>query len=153
MDTWYVIDSGSIGIRLIPVSALYDAQSTLGLLLPISKDFMLTIPSIIDNPYVQVDVRVVILYYGALHHGMLLSPGLSTAEKNKYSLFFYRKTLQHMEHWLLQDNVNELSLHVSFWMVSPPFKIHTVLPGCYRIFFSRHTLNNERADSRSLFTT
>lgn len=80
---------------------------------------MLTIPSIIDNPYVQVDVRVVILYYGALHHGMLLSPGLHIAEKSKYSLFFYRKTLQYMEQWLLQDNINELSLHVTFWMVSP----------------------------------
>lgn len=114
-------DSGSIGHKLIAVSALYDAQSTLGLLLPIIRDFMLTIPSIIDNPYVQVDVRVIILYYGALHHGMLLSPGLDTAEKNKYSLFFYRKTLQHMEQWLIQDNVNELSLHVAFWMVSSRF--------------------------------
>lgn len=121
MDTWYVTDSGSIGHKLIAVSALYDAQSTLGLLLPIIRDFMLTIPSIIDNPYVQVDVRVIILYYGALHHGMLLSPGLDTAEKNKYSLFFYRKTLQHMEQWLIQDNVNELSLHVAFWMVSSRF--------------------------------
>lgn len=80
---------------------------------------MLTIPSIIDNPYVQVDVRVVILYYGALHHGMLLMPGIGISEKNKYSLFFYRKTLQYMEQWLIQDHVNELSLHVAFWMVSP----------------------------------
>ncbi|KAF3402580.1 hypothetical protein DPV78_004758 [Talaromyces pinophilus] len=98
------------------IHTLYDAQSTLGLLLPISKDFMLTIPSIIDNPYVQVDVRMIILYYGALHQGMLLSPDLSIAEKNKYELFFYRKTLQYIEQWLVQDNVNELSLHVAFWM-------------------------------------
>lgn len=116
-------------MQLIAGSALYDAQSTLGLLLPISRDFMLTIPSIIDNPYVQVDVRVIILYYGALHHGMLLSPDLSIAEKNKYELFFYRKTLQYMEQWLLQYNVNELSLHVSFWMVSPQLRTYIVPPG------------------------
>jgi hypothetical protein len=128
-------------------------QSTLGLLLPISKEFMLTIPSIIDNPYVQVDVRVVILYYGALHHGMLLSTGLSIPEKNEYSLFFYRKTLQHMEEWLLQDNVNELSLHVAFWMVSL-VNLSSILPKS--VAFVR-TYTKERhlegTDSRSLLST
>jgi hypothetical protein len=118
MDSWYVISVVLSYAQLSSVSALYDNLSTLGLLLAISKDFMLTIPSILDNPYVQVDVRVIILYYGALHHGMLLSSGFSVSEKNKYSLFFYRKTLRYMEHWLLQDNVTELGLHVAFWMVS-----------------------------------
>ncbi|KAL2813419.1 hypothetical protein BJX63DRAFT_394358 [Aspergillus granulosus] len=98
------------------VHAFYDNQSALGLLLPISKDFMLTIPTILGNPYVQVDVRVVILYYGALHNGMLLSPDLGAVEKIEYSLYFYRRTLQHMEEWQRQDHVNELSLHVAFWM-------------------------------------
>lgn len=93
---------------------------------------MLTIPSIISNPYVHVDVRVLILYYGALHYGMLLSPGLKTSEKTKYSLFFYRKALQLMEKWQLQDQLNELSLHVAFWMVSP-FSLYSLsLPGTPR---------------------
>ncbi|KAL4804421.1 hypothetical protein BDV18DRAFT_162183 [Aspergillus unguis] len=98
------------------IQTLYNNQPTLGLLLPISKDFMLAIPPIIDSPYVQIDVRVLILYYGALHHGMLLSPGLTIQERNRYALFFYRKTLRLMEQWLLQDQTNELSLHVAFWM-------------------------------------
>ncbi|KAE8327035.1 hypothetical protein BDV39DRAFT_215417 [Aspergillus sergii] len=98
------------------VQRFYDKQSTMGLLLPINKDFMLTIPSILDNPYVQVDIRVVILYYGTLNDGMLLSPGLSASEKKKYSLYFYRKNLQHLEYWQCQGQVNELNLHVAFWM-------------------------------------
>ncbi|KAL2842390.1 hypothetical protein BJY01DRAFT_216484 [Aspergillus pseudoustus] len=98
------------------VHAFYDSQSTLGLILPIGKDFMLTIPTILGSPYVQVDIRVVILYYGALHEGMRLDHVLSASDKNKYSLYFYRKALQYMEEWQRQDQVNELSLHVAFWM-------------------------------------
>lgn len=82
---------------------------------------MLTIPSIVDNPYVQIDVRVLILYYGALHQGMLLSPGIVTDKKSEYSILLYRRALNLMENWQLQDQINELSLHVAFWMVSPCF--------------------------------
>ncbi len=82
---------------------------------------MLTIPSIADNPYVQIDVRVLILYYGALHQGMLLSPEVDTARKSECSRLLYSKALQLMESWQHQDQINELSLHVAFWMVSPCF--------------------------------
>ncbi|GKZ27642.1 hypothetical protein AbraIFM66951_001743 [Aspergillus brasiliensis] len=116
MGAKYVIWDPSIEKELTAGQALYDNQSTLGLLLPISKEFMLTIPSIIDNPYIQVDVRVLILYHGALNQGMLLSPDLSPSDKKEYSLFLYRTTLRLMEEWQLQDQANELSLHVAFWM-------------------------------------
>lgn len=79
---------------------------------------MLTIPSIVDNPYVQIDVRVLILYYGALHQGMLLSPGIDTPKKSEYSILLYRRDLHLMEDWQREDQINELSLHVAFWMVS-----------------------------------
>ncbi|GKZ37348.1 hypothetical protein AbraIFM66950_008838 [Aspergillus brasiliensis] len=116
MGAKYVTWDPSIEKELTAGQALYDNQSTLGLLLPISKEFMLTIPSIIDNPYIQVDVRVLILYYGTLNQGMLLSSDLSPSDKKEYSLFLYRTTLRLMEEWQLQDQANELSLHVAFWM-------------------------------------
>lgn len=100
---------------------LYDNQNSLGLLLPIAKDFMLTIPSIVDNPYVQIDVRVLILFYGALHQGMLLSLGIDTSKKSEYSTLLYRKALRLMGEWQHQEQINELSLHVAFWMVSSCF--------------------------------
>ena len=79
---------------------------------------MLTIPFIVDSPFVQIDVRVLILYYGALHQGMLLTPGTNTDKKSEYSILLYRRALYLMEHWQRQDQINELSLHVAFWMVS-----------------------------------
>lgn len=102
---------------------LYDNQNSLGILLPIAKDFMLTIPSIVDNPYVQIDVRVLILFYGALHQGMLLSPGIDTPKKSEYSTLLYCKALHLMEDWQCQHQMNELSLHVAFHMVSPRFTL------------------------------
>ncbi|BCS29601.1 uncharacterized protein APUU_71171S [Aspergillus puulaauensis] len=95
---------------------LYDNQNSLGILLPIARDFMLTIPSIVDNPYVQIDVRVLILYYGALHQGMLLTPGIDTVKKSEYSILLYRRALHLMEDWQREEQINELSLHVAFWM-------------------------------------
>jgi hypothetical protein len=105
--------------HLLTYPVLYDNQNSLGILLPIAKEFMLTIPSIVDNPYVQIDVRVLILFYGALHQGMLLSPGIDTPKKSEYSTFLYRRALCLMEDWQRQEQTNELSLHVAFWMVSP----------------------------------
>lgn len=102
---------------LIYYSDYYDYYQFEGFKISLEKDFLLSMPDLLENPHVHVDYISQIILHAICLQGIILDPS-SHNDKGGLIRLLYRKCLALTDCWL--DNIQDTSadLHVAIQMAS-----------------------------------
>lgn len=108
---------------LIWTQVYYETYKFEGFRIPFEKDFILSLPDLLQNPHVQLDPTIRIVYYNVLFQGFLMDPD-PYPNRGAIVDFLCHSCMDLTESWMAQIKNTPADLFAAFFMVRSGFSIH-----------------------------
>ncbi|KAI2895215.1 hypothetical protein CBS63078_4232 [Aspergillus niger] len=99
------------------IELYYETYKFEGFRIPFEKDFILSLPDLLQNPHVQLDPTIRIVYYNVLFQGFLMDPD-PYPNRGAIVDFLCHSCMDLTESWMAQIKNTPADLFAAFFMMS-----------------------------------
>ncbi|KAE8154541.1 hypothetical protein BDV25DRAFT_147465 [Aspergillus avenaceus] len=99
------------------VHSYFDVYQFEGFRIPLERNFLLSIPDLLEIPHVQLDATSRLIYYNVMLQGVLIDPD-HDPRRGGIVQSLYRSCMTLVDPWLEQDGQTPADLFVAFLMIS-----------------------------------
>lgn len=93
----------------------FDSFEVMPTLIPMTREYTISIAELIEVPHVSVDTSALLIYYNILFQGMLMDES-SIHLRATYSSYLYRQSLRLLENWEERDEPLIIDFHAALLM-------------------------------------